>query len=89
MRCQVEIISSEDAILATTSAEATRAVTGPVRDAAERAELAERAVKLAGQDLNVEFEFQVRRHLRNWLQLVASPGETLPQPVEREALPRS
>jgi len=89
MRCQVEIISSEDATLATTSAEATRAVTGPVRDAAERAELAERAVKLAGQDMNVEFEFQVRRHLRAWLQLVASPGETLPQPVEREALPRS
>jgi hypothetical protein len=89
MRCQVEIISAEDAILATTSAEATRAVTGPVRDAAERAELAERAVKLAGQDLNVEFEYQLRRHLRGWLQLVAVPGESLPQPVEREALPRS
>jgi len=89
MRCQVEIISSEDATLATTSAEATRAVTGPVRNAAERAELAERAVKLAGQDLNVEFEYQLRRHLRGWLQLVAVPGESLPQPVEREALPRS
>ncbi len=89
MRCQVEIVSPEDATLATTSAEATRAVTGPVRDAGERAALAERAVKLAGQDMNVEFEFQVRRHLRNWLQLVAAPGESLPQPVEREALPRS
>jgi hypothetical protein len=89
MRCQVEIISPEDAILASAAAEATRAVTGPVRDAGERAALAERAVKLAGQDINVEFEFQVRRHLRNWLQLVASPGETLPQPVEREALPHT
>lgn len=89
MRCQVEIISSEDAILATTSAEATRAATGPVRDAGERAALAERAVKLAGQDMNVEFEFQVRRHLRAWLQLVAAPGESLPQPFEREALPRT
>jgi hypothetical protein len=89
MRCQVEIISPEDAILASAAAEATRAVTGPVRDAGERAALAERAVKLAGQDMNVEFEFQVRRHLRNWLQLVASPGETLPQPVEREALPHT
>jgi hypothetical protein len=89
MRCQMEIISPEDAILAGASAEATRAVTAPVRDAGERAALAERAVKLAGQDMNVEFEFQVRRHLRNWLQLVAAPGETLPQPVEREALPRS
>ena len=89
MRCQVEIISTEDSILARASAEAARAVTGPVRDAAERAALAERAVKLAGQDLNVEFEYQLRRHLRAWLQLVAPPGETLPQPVEREALPRS
>jgi hypothetical protein len=25
--------------------------------------------------------------LRGWLQLIAEPGETLPQPVEREALP--
>jgi hypothetical protein len=89
MRCQVEIISAEDATLATTLAEAMRAVNGPVRDAAERAALAERAVKLAGQDMNVEFEFQLRRHLRAWLQLVAAPGESLPQPVEREALPRS
>ncbi|MCA3305941.1 MAG: hypothetical protein ING00_09075 [Roseomonas sp.] len=89
MRCQVEIISTEDSILARASAEAARAVTGPVRDAGGRAALAERAVKLAGQDLNVEFEYQLRRHLRAWLQLVAPPGETLPQPVEREALPRS
>ena len=89
MRCQVEIISAEDAILASATAEATRTVTAPVRDAGERAALAERAVKLAGQDLNVEFEYQLRRHLRNWLQLVAGAGETLPQPVERESLPRS
>jgi hypothetical protein len=89
MRCQVEIISSEEAILATTSAEATRVATGSVRDAGERGALADRAVKLAGQDLNVEFEYQLRRHLRAWLQLVAAPGETLPQPVEREALPHS
>jgi hypothetical protein len=27
--------------------------------------------------------------LRAWLQLVAAPGETLLQPVEREALPHS
>ena len=89
MRCQVEIISAEDGVLATASAEATRVATGSVRDGGERAALAERAVKLAGQDLNVEFEYQLRRHLRAWLQLVAAPGESLPQPVEREALPRS
>ena len=89
MRCQLEIISAEDGVLASAAAEVRREVTGATRDDAERAALAERVVKLAGQDLNVEFEFQVRRHLRNWLQMVAAPGEALPQPVEREALPRS
>ena len=89
MRCQLEIISAEDGVLASAAAEVRREVTGPTRDDAERAALAERVVKLAGQDMNVEFEFQVRRHLRNWLQMVAAPGEALPQAVEREALPRS
>ena len=89
MRCQLEIISAEDGVLASAAAEVRREVTGPTRDDTERAALAERVVKLAGQDMNVEFEFQVRRHLRNWLQMVAAPGEALPQPVEREALPRS
>ncbi|MFN8982681.1 MAG: hypothetical protein ACK5X9_09145 [Alphaproteobacteria bacterium] len=89
MRCQVEIISPEDAVLASAAAEVRREVTGPTRDDAERAALAERVVKLAGQDMNIEFEFQMRRHLRAWLQLVAAPGESLPQPVEREALPHS
>jgi hypothetical protein len=89
MRCQLEIISAEDGVLASAAAEVRREVTGATRDDAERAALAERVVKLAGQDMNVEFEFQVRRHLRIWLQMVAAPGEALPQPVEREALPRS
>ena len=89
MRCQLEIISAEDGVLASAAAEVRREVTGSTRADAERAALAERVVKLAGQDMNVEFEFQVRRHLRNWLQMVAAPGEALPQPVEREALPRS
>ena len=89
MRCQMEIISAEDAVLASAAAEVRREVTGPTRDDSERAALAERVVKLAGQDMNVEFEFQLRRHLRAWLQLVAAPGESLPQAVEREALPRT
>ncbi|MCA3322997.1 MAG: hypothetical protein INF75_13580 [Roseomonas sp.] len=89
MRCQLEIVSDDNITLAAAAAEARRELTGPIHDDAERAEMAERVVKLAGQDLNVEFEFQLRSHLRSWLQLVAGPGETLPQPVEREALPRS
>jgi hypothetical protein len=86
MRCQLEILSSEGDVLGTATAEVRREITGPIRDDGERAALAERVVRLAGQDLNVEFEYQVRRHLRPWLQLVAAPGEALPQPVERESL---
>lgn len=89
MRCQLEIISAEDAVLAFAAAEVRREVTGPTRSDADRVALAERVVKLAGQDMNVEFEFQVRRHLLAWLQLVAAPDQGLPQPVEREALPRA
>jgi hypothetical protein len=85
MRCQLEILSEEGGVVGSATAEVRREVTGPARDDAERAALAERVVKLAGQDLNVEFEYQVRRHLRAWLQLVAAPGEALPQPVDREA----
>ena len=87
MRCQLEVLSAEDGVVGSATAEVRRDLTGPVRDDAERAALAERVVKLTGQDLNIEFEYQVRRHLRGWLQLIAEPGETLPQPVEREALP--
>ena len=83
----MEIISADDAVLAFAAAEVSREVTSPARDDAERAAIAERVVKMAGQDMNIEFEFQLRRHLRAWLQSVAEPGETLPQPVEREVLP--
>lgn len=37
-------------------------------------------------DMNVEFEFQVRRSLRDWLQATA-PNAPAPQPVEQQDLP--
>ena len=89
MRCRLEIISPEDITLAFTSAEVRRDLTSSVSSEDDRARAAERAVKLAGQDLNVEFEYQLRRNLRSWLQLTAAPGAALPQPVERETLTRS
>ena len=88
MSCRLEIISPENISLAFTSAEVRRDLTSSVRNDDERARAAERVVKLAGQDLNIEFEYQVRRNLRSWLQLTAAAGEAVPQPVEREALPR-
>ena len=88
MSCRLETISPEICSLACPSAEVRRDLTRSVRNDDERARAAERVVKLAGQDLNIEFEDQVRRNLRSWLQLTAAAGEAVPQPVEREALPR-
>jgi hypothetical protein len=53
--------------------------------AAGSAGLAERTVRQALDDLNVEFEFQIRRSLRD--RLVATTTE--PGSLEREELPRS
>ena len=42
-------------------------------------------VRQAMDDMNVEFEFQVRRSLRDWLQVTA-PSAPLPPPVESQDL---
>jgi hypothetical protein len=43
-------------------------------------------VQQAMDDMNVEFEFQVRRSLRDWLQTTATSAP-LPPPVQSQALP--
>jgi hypothetical protein len=43
-------------------------------------------VKQAMDDMNVEFEYQVRRALRDWLQTTA-PNAPLPPPVQSQDLP--
>jgi hypothetical protein len=43
-------------------------------------------VKQAMDDMNVEFEYQVRRTLRDWLQTTA-PSAPLPPPVQSQDLP--
>jgi hypothetical protein len=67
-------------------AEARRSRTLPDgTSAAARLRAAEEIVRQAMDDLNVEFEFQVRRVLRAWLVEIAVPG---PDAVEREDLER-
>lgn len=39
------------------------------------------------RDMNVEFEYQVRQHLRRWLQEASAPGSAIPPPVEQQPLP--
>lgn len=85
LRCRVEILGEEGAPPpGFAQAETNRAATMPSATPAERAANAERIVRQAMADLNVEFEYQIRRNLRRWL--AASTGGTRP-PVEAEDLP--
>lgn len=58
-------------------------VSGP--DAA-RPRAADLLLRRAMEDLNVEFEFRLRRNLRRWLAAAAAPGAAVPPPVGREEL---
>ena len=74
--CRLEILSPHGSRLGFVEAQSRRAVTGP--DAA-RPRAAEALLRSAMDDLNVEFEFQLRRALRDWL-VKGTPGPdgTLP-----------
>jgi hypothetical protein len=78
---RVELVDAAGTRLGFARAEARRAANGPAGSAG----LAERTVRQAMDDLNIEFEFQVRRTLRD--RLVSVTNE--PGSVEREDLPRS
>ena len=81
LRCRVEILA-DDRRVAFAEAETRRASTATgERDA-------EAEVARAMEELNVEFELQVRRNLRDWLLADAPPGAP-PVATEREDLPRS
>ncbi len=87
MRCRLEISGAalgEGYAEAAVRSTALRPATSPE----QRAINAEEIVRRAGDDMNVEFEFQVRRNLRPFLQATAAPGEAVPAPVQQETLPR-
>jgi hypothetical protein len=56
---------------------------------AARPRAADLLLRRAMDDLNVEFEFQLRRSLRRWLVSAAPPGAAAVRPVGREELPPS
>ena len=54
---------------------------------ASRPRAADLLLRQAMDDLNVEFEFQLRRNLRRWLVSAAPAGAAVAPPVGREELP--
>ncbi len=86
--CRLEIMSSLGSRLGFVEAESRRAVSGPD---ATRPRAPDALLRQAMDDLNVEFEFQLRRNLRDWISAsvpgpeggMAAPG---PAGVAREDL---
>ncbi|MBR0680472.1 hypothetical protein GXW74_08235 [Roseomonas eburnea] len=89
MRCRLDVVGEDDSPAGFAEAEVRRVAVRPAGSPAERARAAEEIVRLAGNDLNVEFEYQLRRNLRALIQAPARPGEATPEPVEAAPLPRS
>lgn len=86
MLCRLEILSREGARVGFVEAVARRSVTLPDgTPAAARSRAAADVLRQGMEELNVEFEFQIRRALRDWL-VEGTPSLT-PAPVHREDLP--
>jgi len=73
MRCRLELRGEDGSPAGFAEAEVRRAAVRPAGTQAERARAAEDLVRAAGADLNVEFEYQVRRNRRAALAPAASP----------------
>lgn len=87
LACRVEILTGETRV-AFVEAQVQRVQT--VADgatAATRRQAAEDVVRQAMEEMNVEFEFQLRSTLRAWLAEGLTPTAPAPVPVEREDLP--
>ena len=91
LACRLEILSQLGSRLGFVEAQSRRAVNGPD---ATRPRAPEALLRQTMDDLNVEFEFQLRRNLRDWIAAVApGPDGGMPAPgpadVGREDLPRA
>ena len=87
--CRLEVLSGLGSRLGFAEAAVTRSVSGPE---ARRPQAPEALLRRAMDDLNVEFEFQIRRALKDWISPMtpnadggmAAPG---PAPIGVENLP--
>ncbi|MCR0981516.1 hypothetical protein [Roseomonas populi] len=92
LRARLEVMDGSGRRVAFAQAEARRSLSGFGSSAAARARAAETVMVGAMEDLNVEFELQVRRNLRDWL-LETTPAAPVapvdsPEGIERQDLPR-
>jgi len=88
MRCRVEVLGEEgEPPLGFAQAETSRRVVSPAGNQAERSAAADRIVRQAMADLNIELEFQIRRNMRRFL--AAGPAAGAAPAVQTESLPRS
>ncbi len=78
MRCRLEVRAEDGSPAGFAEAEVRRAAVRPAGTQAERARAAEELVRAAGADLNVEFEYQVRRNLRTALAPASPPAGSAP-----------
>jgi hypothetical protein len=88
LRCRLEIVSPEGQPAGFAEAEVRRTMSGPAGSEADRARRADEIVRQAGRDLNVEFEFQLRRNLRAMIAAPVAAAPATTAPVEAEPLPR-
>ena len=87
IKVRVEILASDGRRLGFTEAESRRSATVIDEGPASRARAADQIVRQTMDDLNVEFEFQLRRTLRDWV-MSGNPAAPLPGPVQQETLTR-
>ncbi|KAA2214512.1 hypothetical protein [Teichococcus oryzae] len=85
IRVRVEVLDNEGRRVGFAEAEARRTATAIDDGEASRARAADQIVRQAMDDLNVEFEFQLRRNLRDWL-MTGDPAAPLPAPLQQETL---
>lgn len=86
MRCRLEILDEDGEPRGFAEAEVRRASSAPAGTQAERATAADRIVRQAMADMNIEFEYHLRQRLRRFL--VAGSGAAQGPAPEREELPR-
>jgi hypothetical protein len=84
--CRLDVFDAEGERRGFVEAQARRNRTG---SEANRAGMPGIVLREAMDELNVEFEFQVRRAVKDWLVQAAPSEGVVPAPVEKEELPRS
>jgi hypothetical protein len=87
LRCRLDIVGEDGAPVGFAEAEVNRATVRPAETQADRARAADEIVRQAGRDLNVEFEFQLRRNLRALLRAPEPPGGPAEPPAEGAPTP--